>query len=81
MLPEGPMIGIVACYCGDLDKGEDVLRPLGSFGSALMNSLGPMSYLDFQHSLEAPRRHTPAPSTSWTTSAVRRLGRAARNNG
>jgi hypothetical protein len=53
MLPEGPMIGIVACYCGDLDKGEKVLQPLGSFGSALMNSLGPMSYLDFQHSLEA----------------------------
>jgi len=53
MVPEGPVIGIVACYCSDLHRGEEVLRPLGSFGSALTNSLGPMSYLDFQHSLEA----------------------------
>jgi hypothetical protein len=53
MLPEGPMIGIAPCYCGDLDKGKEVLRPLDSFGSALMNSLGPTSYLDFQHSIEA----------------------------
>ena len=27
------------------------------------------------------RRHTPAPSTSWTKSAVRRLGIADRNSG
>ena len=57
MAPEGPVIGIVACYCGDLQKGEELLRPLGSFGSALTNSLGPMSYLDFQHSLEAFNPH------------------------
>lgn len=53
MLPEGPAIGIVACFCGDLDRGADVLGPLGSFGSPLMSSLGPTPYLDFQHSMEA----------------------------
>ena len=52
MLPDGPVLGIVACYCGDLHRGEEVLRPLASFGSLLTNSLGPTPYLDFQHSME-----------------------------
>jgi FAD/FMN-containing dehydrogenase len=52
LLPDGPAIGIVACYCGDLDEGAKVLRPLESFGSPIVNSLGQMSYLDLQHSME-----------------------------
>jgi hypothetical protein len=52
MMPDGPVIGIVACYCGDLNQGQEILRPLTSFGSPRMDSLGPMSYLDFQRSME-----------------------------
>jgi FAD/FMN-containing dehydrogenase len=53
LLPDGPAIGIVACYCGALDLGAKVLVPLESFGSPTMNLLGRMSYLDLQHSMEA----------------------------
>jgi hypothetical protein len=52
MMPAGPVIGILGCWCGDLDQGQRALRPLTSFGSPLMNSLDPMSYLDLQHSIE-----------------------------
>lgn len=52
-LPDGPVIAIAAGYCGDLDKGAEVLRPLSSFAAPLMNTFGPQSYLDFQHSFEA----------------------------
>ena len=48
----GPVIGIVSCYCGDLNQGEKALGVLTSFGPTLMNSLGTWPYLDFQHSFE-----------------------------
>jgi hypothetical protein len=45
MSPDGPMLGIAACYCGDLADGEEALRPLGSFGLSISNTLGKMTYL------------------------------------
>ena len=34
--PDGiPAVGIAACYCGPLDQGEEVLRPLRTFSSPL----------------------------------------------
>lgn len=43
--PDGrPVIGMLACYCGDLSQGERVLTPLRKFGPPLMDRIQPMPY-------------------------------------
>ncbi len=43
--PEGqPAVGIIACYCGDLDEGEQALRPLRRFGTPLVDAIQPMPF-------------------------------------
>ncbi len=43
--PGGDPVGaLICCYCGSLDKGEEVIRPLRSFDSPLQDMLGPMPY-------------------------------------
>lgn len=39
-----PIIGMLACYCGDLSEGERVLAPLRSFGPPLVDRIQPMPY-------------------------------------
>ena len=36
---------LFCCYCGPLDKGEEVVRPLRSLGSPVQDLLGPMPYV------------------------------------
>ena len=36
---------LFSCYCGPLDKGEEVIRPLRSLGSPVQDLLGPMPYV------------------------------------
>jgi hypothetical protein len=43
-----PMISIVACYCGPVDAGEQVLRPLRAFRSPLQDTIQPMPYQALQ---------------------------------
>jgi FAD/FMN-containing dehydrogenase len=38
------MAALICCYCGPLDKGEEVIRPLRSVASPLQDMLGPMPY-------------------------------------
>jgi FAD/FMN-containing dehydrogenase len=38
------MVALVCCYCGPLDKGHEVIRPVKSFGPPLQDLLGPMPY-------------------------------------
>jgi hypothetical protein len=35
---------LICCYCGRLDKGEEVIRPFRSFGPPLHDMLGPLPY-------------------------------------
>jgi FAD/FMN-containing dehydrogenase len=35
---------LICCYCGPLDKGEEVVRPLRSFGPPVQDMLAPMPY-------------------------------------
>ncbi len=51
-MPEGPLAAIVVCYCGDLDRGEQVLRPLRSCGTPVNDGVGAMSYRNFQVTME-----------------------------
>jgi hypothetical protein len=54
MLPPAPFVPthlhgvnvcmILSCYIGSLEKGEELLRPLRSFGPPLLDLLGPMPF-------------------------------------
>ncbi|MDX1613346.1 MAG: FAD-binding oxidoreductase [Candidatus Promineifilaceae bacterium] len=55
-LPEAvhgqPICGIVVCYAGDLERGEQVLKPLREFGRPLADKIGPKPYLAVQSMLD-----------------------------
>ena len=43
--PDGqPVVALASCYCGDLEEGERVLRPLREFGSPLIDDIQPIPY-------------------------------------
>jgi FAD/FMN-containing dehydrogenase len=45
---EETIVALVCCYSGPVDKGEDVVRPLQSFGAPAQSALGPMPYVALQ---------------------------------
>ena len=47
-----PVVGVVSCWCGDLDEGERVLQPLKSFGSPVLDGCVPKPFLVHQASLD-----------------------------
>lgn len=51
--PEGPALGIIVCYCGTLEEGEKVLRPLRSCGSPMVDTIAPVPYATVQNLLAA----------------------------
>jgi len=51
--PDGdPVVGMVACYCGELADGEKVLRPLREFGSPVMDTVAPIPFPQMQSILD-----------------------------
>ena len=47
--PDGmPVTAVAACYCGDLDVGADVLGPLRSFGSPIIDMIQLMPFVEMQ---------------------------------
>jgi hypothetical protein len=51
--PDGfPVVAIAVCYNGPLAQGEQVLRPLRTFGPPLADQIGPMPYLALQTMLD-----------------------------
>ena len=46
-------VGITVCYCGAIEEGERVLRPLRTFGSPLEDSIQPMPYRTLQSAPDA----------------------------
>ncbi|MBV8950964.1 MAG: FAD-binding oxidoreductase [Actinobacteria bacterium] len=51
------VIGVVACYCGAIEDGERVLRPLKSFGSPVLDLCEPKPYLVHQQTFDPSFRH------------------------
>jgi hypothetical protein len=49
--PEGPALAIIVCYCGSIDDGERVLRPLRQFGPPVVDTVGPSPYARIQNLL------------------------------
>jgi hypothetical protein len=51
LTPAGePTVSIVVCYCGPIEEGEQVLRPLRSFRPATEDTIQPMPYTVLQSS-------------------------------
>jgi hypothetical protein len=70
--PEGEgAISVSVCYCGPLEEGERVLRPLREFGSPLADNIEPMAYTTLQSAPDAGfppgRRHY------WKSSYIKEL--------
>jgi FAD/FMN-containing dehydrogenase len=42
------VVTITVCYCGPVDAGEQVLRPLRTFGQCIVDTIGPMPYQTLQ---------------------------------
>jgi FAD/FMN-containing dehydrogenase len=74
--PEGEgVVSVSVCYCGSLEEGERVLRPLREFGSPLADNIEPMAYTTLQSAPDAGfpqgRRHY------WKSSYLKELSEEA----
>ena len=47
------VVAVICCYCGPIEKGDEVVRPLKSFGPPLQDMLGPMPYAAQQCLMDA----------------------------
>jgi hypothetical protein len=53
-LPDGTKVaGIAVCYCGPVAEGERRLNPLKTFGTPVVDQLGPTTYTAVQKMLDA----------------------------
>ena len=51
--PEGQLaVSIAACYHGSFEEGEKALKPLREFGPPLMDTIGPMPFVEVQKMLD-----------------------------
>ena len=48
----GPVVAVAVCYNGPMEKGEQVLAPLRTFGPPVMDVIGPMPYTAVQSMLD-----------------------------
>jgi FAD/FMN-containing dehydrogenase len=49
-----PVVGILACYAGPVEEGEEALRPLREFGPPGVDLIQPMPYLAVQRLIDPP---------------------------
>jgi Berberine and berberine like len=52
-----PVVAIVACWAGDLERGAAVLRPLHTYGPPAVDLLDEMPYVALQSMLDASAAH------------------------
>jgi hypothetical protein len=67
----GVVAGISLCYCGSLEMGEQLLRPLRTFGPPLEDNIRPMSYRTLQSALDV--RFPFGQQHYWKTSVLKNL--------
>ena len=75
-MPDGlPVVGIVVCYHGPIERGERLLQPLRSFGSPLLDEIGTMSYTMAQKLLDD--FYPPGLQEYWKSSFLTEISDAA----
>jgi FAD/FMN-containing dehydrogenase len=52
-----PVIAVAACWAGDVDEGERVLRPMRGFGSPVLDLFGVKPFLAHQQMFDPSFRH------------------------
>ncbi|MES2774290.1 MAG: FAD-binding oxidoreductase [Bacteroidota bacterium] len=56
--PDGvPVVAFVGCYSGDLEKGEEVIKPLREFGTPVADLFQPLPYVQMQSLLDGGFPH------------------------
>jgi FAD/FMN-containing dehydrogenase len=51
------VVGVICCWCGDLDEGEKVIAPLRKFGSPVIDACVPKPYVEHQAMLDPAFPH------------------------
>jgi hypothetical protein len=70
--PDGSLVaGITVCYCGAIEEGERVLRPLRAFGSPLEDGIRPMAYTALQSASD--EGFSPGQQHYWKSSNLEHL--------
>ena len=70
--PDGqPVVAVALCYSGPIEKGDDVIAPLRSFGPPLADLTKPMSYVELQSMLD--ESFQPGFHHYWKSSFLRQL--------
>ncbi len=71
--PDGdPVVSVIACYCGDLARGEEVLKPLREFGPPLVDAIEPMPFPQMQSLLDGA--FPDGTLNYWKSTFVQELG-------
>jgi FAD/FMN-containing dehydrogenase len=52
-----PVIAVAACFAGDVQEGERVLRPMRDFGDPVLDLFGPKPFLAHQQMFDPSFRH------------------------
>ncbi|MGY1807238.1 FAD-binding oxidoreductase [Blastococcus sp. SYSU D00669] len=52
-----PVIAVAACYAGDVEEGERVLRPMRGFGSPVLDLFAPKPFVAHQQMFDPSFRH------------------------
>jgi hypothetical protein len=70
--PDGtPCVGIALCYCGKLEKGEELLKPLRKFATPIADVVATRSYLEMQSLFDDA--FTPGRFYYWKSSLLREI--------
>jgi hypothetical protein len=74
--PDGtPCMGIGLCYCGKLETGEELLKPLRKFAPPIADMVATRSYLEMQSFFD--EMFTPGRFYYWKSSLLREVNEGA----
>lgn len=74
--PDGtPCVGIALCYCGNIEKGQELLKPLRQFAPPIADMVGTRSYLEMQSLFDDA--FTPGRFYYWKSSLLRQVNENA----
>jgi len=74
--PDGtPCVGIALCYCGELETGEELLKPLRRFAPPIADMVAARSYVEMQSLFD--EAFTPGRFYYWKSSLLREINEGA----
>jgi FAD/FMN-containing dehydrogenase len=65
------LAALVTCHCGPIDAANKAVLPLKNFGSSIVDTIGPISYCDFNRVLDA--NYPKGSYNYWKSSFLSRL--------